>query len=182
MFRSKMIRDPSWNHSNNGGLTVGITFHSTKRWKCSERNFYSNQFYEMSYPKPASQELLEMSVWQKLAHDQCSKNKKHMSYPGYMYWTGPKNRYEFRFAGATHPREKWWKPFSKKPHGRYVRWRDDGPQNPPRPSVDEIKRALDSPARTAHRENFRNALASYQVQCEEYERVRSANGRGKWKP
>lgn len=182
MFRSKMIRDPNTRSENLLGLTVGLTFHSTKRVVCEPTSVYTNQFYEMRYPEPVPQEELEWKVQWKLAHDRCGKGTRHVTYPGYMYWTGPKNRYTFRLAGATHPREKWWKPFSKRAHGSYVRWRDNGLQNQPQPSRDDIRSALNSPAWTAHRDNFKEAMKSYRVQCEEYERIRSADGRGVWKP
>lgn len=183
LFISKGIRDPSARFASTTGLTIGLTFHTTKRWKCSEANLYTNQFYEMRYPEPVSSEELERNVQYKLWHDRnCSKRTRHVSYPGYMYWTGPKNRYTFRFAGPTHPREKWWKPFSKESHGRYVRWMDNGPQNPPASSREKLHSALNNPAWRAHRENFRAAMESYRVQCEEYERVRSAHGRGTYKP
>jgi hypothetical protein len=178
MLFSKMIRDPAVKYDNLMGLTVGLTFHTTKRWKCSEHNFYSNQFYESLYPQPASESMLELSLQQKLAHDDCRPGKRHTSARGYAYWTGPKNRWTFRYAGPLRDDQRWWKPFSRRPHFTYTRWRDDGPQNPPRPPISKDEHTV---AFGQFRGRFREAMKSYEVQCQEYERVRSADGKGTWK-
>lgn len=175
---SKMIRDPRVARDNLMGLTRGLTVHTTKTWKCSEYNFYSNPFYEGYYPKPVAEWMLELSVGQKLAHDRCPKGKEHVSYRGYIYWTSSKNRWTFRYAGPLRDDQRWWKPFSREAHDTYTRWRDNGPQNPPRKKFsDEDMTRLDK-----MRDNFREAMTSYEIQCHEYERVRSADGRGKYKP
>lgn len=179
LFVSKMIRDPRVTRDNLMGLTRGLTFHTTKKWKCSEYNFYSNQFYEMYYPKPATQQMLDLSVGQKLAHDRCPKGKRHTSHRGYAYWTTAKNRWTFRYAGPLRDDQRWWKPFSRQPHDTYTRWRDDAPQNPQRQKIDQED--LSKLFESMH-EKFREAMKSYEVQCHEYERIRSADGKGKYKP
>jgi hypothetical protein len=160
------------------GLTRGLTFHTTKKWKCSETNFYTNQFYEMRYPEPAAADELERKMQEKLWHDHnCGRRTRHVSDRGYAYWTTAKNRWTFRYAGPLRDDQRWWKPFSRRPHGTYTRWRDDGPQNSERQYLPRLQ----NESYEKFRRNFRDAMKSYEVQCHEYARMRSADGKGKYK-
>jgi hypothetical protein len=149
IFKTKMIYDPTKRFSNKLGLTVGLTLHTPKFWSCKDTDF---DFGGLWISPPLSDKTKELRHNMALAHASCRWPYRHMSYRGYAYWTGPKRRYEFRYMGATHPRDRWWKPFSVSEHGRYVRWLDNGPQAEPRlklnredreflSTLDEIRRA-----------------------------------------
>lgn len=165
-----MILDPTARFQPNKlGVTVGLTFHTPKYSKCEPEAYLASQFDEMRYPDPLDEETLEDRFLYWWYHKQRCKKKRHLNYRGYMYWTGPKRRYDFRYMGATHPRERWWKPFSVSKNGRYTRWFDNGPQNPPR---NHTLSAEDIRLLEPHIRKFREALESSRQQMHEYIRVR----------
>lgn len=175
MLKSKSILDPTsktylkWGAGNNAGLTVGFTFYTPKYSKCKPEQYFASQLDHARWPKPLSEEELEQRFMYWYFHKYVCKKKRHMNYVGYVYWTGPKRRYTFRYMGPTWSNEKWWKPFSVYKHNRYVRWFDNGPQNKPDP-VNLIRR--DRAALDTHYAEFRQALESSRQQMAEYVRVR----------
>lgn len=178
MLKSKMIYDPNqqsrWAQQGNKlGHTVGLVFYSTKYMKCNPEGMFASQFDTMSYRNGDGldeQELEERFQYWYWHKHHCKPGARHRTYKGYMYWTGPKRRYEFRYAGRTHPRDKWYKPFTVSKHGRYTRLFDNGPQSPLSkltPLEGKDIKILDR-----HRREFSEALASSRQQMQEYVRVR----------
>lgn len=182
MFKSKMIYDPTqtnrWSKQGNlMGLTVGITFHTPKYSKCKPEQILVSQFDAMQHPEPLSEETLERRFRWWYGHTYFCKKKRHLDYTGYMYWTGPKRRYTFRYMGRSSLEKyqglKWWNLVSVHKHGRYTRWFDNGPQNPPR---NNEFNARDIKILDRHARDFRTAMESSRQQMHEYIRIRSADG------
>jgi hypothetical protein len=110
LFISRMIYDPNYTWSSTGqprpnhmGRTVGLTFYTPKFWNCQTIRPDSYRHTDPRCPWP----------------------NRHMSYKGYLYWTGPKRRYQLNYMGPLHlgDERRWFKVFK---HGRYTRWLDDG--------------------------------------------------------
>ena len=106
MFKSKMIRDPNTKRDNLLGVTVGLVFYAPKFWDCKAYDFYASQFDEMLGDRPLPEHVKEERDQAKLAHENCKR--KHLSYRGYMYWNGPKRRYDFYYMGPVQYQAPWW--------------------------------------------------------------------------
>lgn len=176
MFKSKMILDPTQVRGNRRGMTVGLVFYTPKYWSCKTYDFYASQFDHMKMQEDGTMILSDKEKEEryqaKKAHANCKR--KHMSYKGYMYWVGPKRRYQLHYMGDINPYNSnpgWG--YVKK-HGQYVRWFDNGPQNPPREPLDPELRAV----LNAHSREFNASLASAREQMEEYAAKRDAG----WTP
>lgn len=177
---SKMIYDPTPRsrillRGNRMGRTVGFVLHTPKFFHCHKYDFYTSQFDEMRNA-PLDEETLERRYQSKRAHAHCTKwwrryNRRHLSYPGYLYFVGPKRRYQLHYMGDINPHNSnpAWGYIRK--HNMYVRWFDNGPQSQPQPKVSDDSRFNEILAERSKR--MRDAMDSARKQCEEYERVRS---------
>ncbi len=169
---SKTIRDPTdglFPKRNGMGRTVGVVLRTPKFWDCQTYDFDTSQFDTMN-DGPLSERQMSERYEQKAAHRGCKR--KHLSYRGYVYWIGPARRIDFRFMGPTHTRQRWWKPVTIAKHGMYVRWLDNGPQNPP--PDESIRKAANSPAMQEHRRQFVATLEASRAQMIEYTARRDA--------
>jgi hypothetical protein len=108
---------------NRMGQTVGLVFYTPKYWKCSEYDF------DGGWRKFARDEKAcppdwwaEHSAEQKAWHIDCGPKTRHLSHPGYVYWVGPKRRYQLHYMGAIGSGPIQSGLFSVFKHGRYVKW------------------------------------------------------------
>lgn len=131
MIISRMIHDPEWGKSsplgrreNRMGRTVGLVFYTPKYWKCSEYDFDGGwKKFTRDVNEGPPEWWAEHSAEQKSWHVNCGPRTRHMSYKGYLYWVGPKRRYDFHYMGKL----PYGPPESKRllwvrKHGQYVKW------------------------------------------------------------
>lgn len=140
MLISREIEDPNWPIRPNGlGRTVGFVFHTPKFWNCRKKDFDYGWLWE-SPPLDERVKARRYEEWK--FHQSCRWPHLHLSYKGYMYWVGPRRRYQLNYMGplGLGPKPRAW--FEIKSSGRYVRWFDNGPTTPRREFDDEDREMI----------------------------------------
>lgn len=122
MILSRMIEDPEWRKPNKMGRTVGLVFYTPKFWDCRTENWEPRQHWQKFSRRaddPVPQWMVDFCAKEKAAHAACKR--RHMSYKGYMYWTGPKHRYYCYYMGQRGIGQKKGI-FARRSGDRYIRW------------------------------------------------------------
>jgi hypothetical protein len=121
-----MIENPDWPIRPNGlGRTVGLVFHTPKYWNCRKHDFDMGWLW---VSPPLDEHTKERRYEEMLAHSGCRWPYRHRSYKGYMYWIGPKRRYQLNYMGPLGLGQKPRAWFKVGRHNDYVRWFDNGPK------------------------------------------------------